>query len=141
MCSDGGSDGCVLTVVQMVVFGRWFRWLCSDGGSDGCVLTAVQMVVFGRWFRRLCSDGGSDGCVLTVVQMVVFGRWFRWLCSDGGSDRLYIIGVIGLRVSWYKCGCSHVVANVLSNICLCSCTSCDVVKYTSYTTVSRIQST
>ena len=29
--------------------------------------------------------------------------------------------------------------NVLSNICLCSCTSCDVVKYTSYTTVSKIQ--
>ena len=43
---DGGSDGCVLTVVQMVVFWRWFRWLCSDGSSDVCVLTVVQMVVF-----------------------------------------------------------------------------------------------
>ena len=50
------------------------------------------------------------------------------MCSDGY--------VMMCADGW----CSDVFRQVLFWWCPCNCMSCDVVKYTSYTTVSRMQS-
>ena len=80
--------------------------------SDGCVLMCSDGYVL------MCSDGCvmmcSDGCVVVCPDVCVL------MCSNG----------------W----CSDVFRQVLFWWCPCTCVSCDVVKYTSYTTISRMQS-